>query len=65
MKAQTYAVTYTKATGQIGVIRVKARNEQEAISNAKNLCFTGNDFRHATLTGLPYVKPSELGYAGR
>jgi hypothetical protein len=64
MTTQTYAVTYTNANGKNSVIRVKARNESEAISNAKNLCFTGSNFRHATITGIPYTKPSNLGYQG-
>ena len=49
MKAQTYKVTYTKAIGTTGVLTVKARNEKEALANAKNTCKTGSDFRNPIL----------------
>jgi hypothetical protein len=42
-----YTVTYTKKNGQIGTIEVTARNEKEAIANAKNQHYTGKDFRDA------------------
>lgn len=64
MKATTYQVTYTKAIGTTGTILVKARNEHEAICNAKNCCYTGRDFRNPVVTNQPYVKPSANGFAG-
>ena len=45
MKANTYTVKYVKANGQHGEITVKARNENEAIGNAKNQRYTGKDFK--------------------
>lgn len=41
---KNYTVKYVKANGQNGTITVKARNEKEAISNAKNQRYTGNNF---------------------
>jgi len=61
---KTYNVTYTKAIGTNGVIMVKARNEKEALSNAKNCCFTGSNFRDAVETTQQYIKPSKMGYQG-
>ncbi len=40
-----YKVAYTKAIGGEGIITVKARNENEAVANAKDNCFTGTGFR--------------------
>lgn len=45
MKSKAFNVTYTKAIGGNGTLRVKAHNEDEALKNAKFLCFTGRDFR--------------------
>ena len=47
MKTQRkyYKVSYTKANSHQGTINVKARNEREAIANAKDNCFTGSDFK--------------------
>ena len=42
--ATYYCVNYTKTNGQKSTIEVKARNEKEAIANAKNICYTGSDF---------------------
>ncbi len=40
-----YQLAYTKATGNEGLLNVKARNENEAIANAKDNCFTGSNFK--------------------
>lgn len=61
---KTYNVTYTKAKGLKGIIMVKARNQKEALSNAKNCCFTGSNFRDAVETNKPYIKPSKMGFQG-
>jgi hypothetical protein len=44
-KRKTFNVTYTKKIGGKGVIKVKARNRKEAVSNAKNQRYTGKSFR--------------------
>lgn len=62
--ANTYAVTYTKKTGGIGEIIVRARNEQDALRNAKFLCYTGSNFRNAIITDKEYTKPRKQGYFG-
>lgn len=64
MKSKVFNVTYTKAIGGNGTLQVKARNEAEALKNAKFLCFTGRDFRNAVEAAVPYTKPSRLGFAG-
>ncbi|PUZ21822.1 hypothetical protein DCC81_24860 [Chitinophaga parva] len=64
-KAITFNVTYTTAKGTQGSIIVKARNENEAISNAKNACATGRDFRDAVQSKEPYLTPRKQGFAGR
>ena len=46
MKTNFYQLDYTKQNGQNTQIVVKARNENEAIPNAKNVCYTGKDFRN-------------------
>jgi hypothetical protein len=61
---RTYKVTYTKKIGGENTIIVKAENENQALKNAKNVCFTGSDFRNAVETNELYVKPSKLGYQG-
>lgn len=40
-----YQVAYTSKTGNASLINVKARNEREAIANAKDNCFTGSNFK--------------------
>ena len=40
-----FAVSYFKKTGEWSVLNVKARNEKEAIANAKDNCFTGSHFQ--------------------
>jgi hypothetical protein len=42
---QKFTISYTKANGQQSSFTVKARNENEAIGNAKNICYTGTDFK--------------------
>jgi|GEM_PF-969319 hypothetical protein len=42
---KTFRVTYTKYIGGNGTIIVKAKDEMQAINNAKYLCATGKDFR--------------------
>ena len=59
-----YKVTYTKRVGGIGTILVKAHNEQDALVNAKHLCFTGSDFRNPTLTDEVYIKTRKQGFYG-
>lgn len=39
-----YEISYTKAIGGTGTFNVKARNEAEALSNAEDNCFTGENF---------------------
>ena len=41
----TYKVTYIKKVGGNGAFIVTATNKKEALSNAKDLCFTGKDFK--------------------
>ena len=40
-----YQVSYTKKIGGRGTLNVKARNEKEAIANAKDNCYTGSNFK--------------------
>lgn len=60
-----YEVTYTTKMGLTSSIIVKARNAQESLKNAANLCFTGKDFRNPIETKLPYKKPRIQGIYGR
>ena len=62
--AKTFTVTYTKKIGTTGTILVKARNEKEAIGNAKGLCATGSDFRDAVETKEKYNTPRNQGFQG-
>ena len=62
---KTYNVTYTKKIGGNGAILVKAENETNALRNAKDLCFTGSDFRNAIETNEIYSKPRKQGFFGR
>lgn len=59
-----YQVNYTKSIGTQGTIIVRAENEQQAIRNAKNCCFTGKDFTNPTITTEIYKKPYKQGFAG-
>lgn len=43
---KNFEVTYDKAIGTVGTIIVGANNEKEAINNAKNLRWTGRNFRN-------------------
>jgi len=61
---KTFKVNYTKKTGGIGTILVKAIDTNQALSNAKFLCFTGSDFRNATETDEVYIKPRKQGFMG-
>jgi len=64
-KSNTYIVNYTKRIGGQGTIIVRAHNEEQAIKNAKFLCFTGSDFNNPTLIDDSlYIKPSMQGFAG-
>ena len=46
MKTTKYfEVSYTKAIGGTSTLNAKGRNENEAIANAKDNCFTGSDFK--------------------
>jgi hypothetical protein len=47
-KKYTWIVNYTKFIGGNSQIIVKAKNEKEAISTAKNLRFTGSNFHSPT-----------------
>jgi len=40
-----YQIAYTNAKGNASLLNVKARNEKEAIANAKDNCFTGSNFK--------------------
>lgn len=66
MKASnTYQVSYTKKVGGNGTIIVKAQDEAQALVNAKHLCFTGKDFRDATIVdNTNYTKPINQGFQG-
>jgi len=44
MKANHYQASYTKANNEQSTIIVKARDEKEAITSAKNVCYTGSNF---------------------
>lgn len=60
-----YEVEYTRKVGGTGTIIVRAKNEKMALINAKELCFTGSDFRNANETKKEYAKPRKQGFAGR
>lgn len=62
----TYRVTYTKKVGGDGSIMVKANDEAQALVYAKQLCFTGSEFRDAVkIDDALYCKPRKQGFAGR
>ncbi|MDM1399001.1 hypothetical protein HX049_17855 [Myroides odoratimimus] len=65
MKTKTFKVIYTKKVGGVGSILVKANNEEQALTNAKDLCFTGSDFRNPVETEEEYSKPREQGFQGK
>lgn len=63
--SNTFEVTYTKRVGGNGTIIVKAENAEQALKNAKYLCFTGSDFRDAKEVGEDqYAKPRKQGFHG-
>lgn len=64
IKSAAYSVNYTKANGQQGQIIVKAKSPEQALTNAKFLCFTGSKFNSPTLYTGTYTKPSTQGFAG-
>lgn len=61
---KTYYVNYTKANGKQGRIMVKALDENQAVTNAKNCCYTGIDFCNPVETTDKYTKPSVNGFSG-
>lgn len=62
---KTFKVTYTKRNNENGSLLVRAIDVKQALSNAKDLCFTGSDFRNAIETDEQYSKPRKQGFAGR
>lgn len=62
----TYQVTGTNKQGEDRTIIVKARNENEALGNAKHLWFMGSNFRNPVLVqNKQYSKPRKQGFYGR
>ena len=63
---KTFRVTYTKYIGGNGTIIVKAKDEIQAIANAKYLCATGKNFRELQqIEDSLYTKPRRQGFQGR
>ncbi|WP_304297874.1 hypothetical protein [Capnocytophaga leadbetteri] len=63
---KTFRVTYTKYIGGNGTIIVKAKDETQAIANAKYLCATGKYFREPQqVDDNLYKKPRKQGFQGR
>ena len=63
---KTFRVIYTKYIGGNGTIIVKAKDEMQAINNAKYLCATGKDFREPQqIDDSLYTKPRKQGFHGR
>ena len=63
---KTFRVTYTKYTGGDGTIIVKAKDEIQAVANAKYLCAPGNNFREPKqIDDDLYIKPRKQGFQGR
>ena len=63
---KTFRVTYTKYIGGNGTIIVKAKDEIQAIANAKYLCATGKNFREPQqIDDSLYTKPRRQGFQGR
>lgn len=44
-KKREFKVSYKKAVGGEGLLTIIARNEKEALGNARNTCHTGSDFK--------------------
>ena len=42
---KNYTVKYDRKIGGVGHVNIKARNANEAISNAKNIVATGKNFK--------------------
>ena len=62
---KAFKVTYTKKVGGDGTIIVQAPNEEKAIINANQHCFTGKDFRDAIEVPFEeYTTPSKQGFQG-
>lgn len=62
---KTYEVAYTKKVGGNGTILVRAKDEAQALKNAKYLCFTGSNFRDAKIVSDDlYTKPRNQGFQG-
>ena len=65
-KSKTFRVTYTKYIGGNGTIIVKAKDEIQAITNAKYLCATGKNFRDPQqIDDNLYIKPRKQGFQGK
>ena len=63
---KTFRVAYTKYIGGNGTIIVKAKDEMQAIANAKYLCATGKDFREPQqVDDNLYKKPIKQVFHGR
>ena len=63
---KTFRVTYTKYTGDNGTRIVKAKDEIQAVANAKYLCATGKNFREPQqIDDNLYIKPRKQGFQGR
>ena len=62
---KTFKVEYTKRTGGVGQILVRANNEHNAMTQAPYLCHTGTDFRNAVqIADNLYVRPRLQGFQG-
>ena len=46
---KTYKVNYDKKVGGVGSVLVKAPSPKQALKNAKQLVFTGKNFRNPRL----------------
>lgn len=65
-ESKTFKVTYTKNIGGEGTIIVKAKDEIQAVANAKYLCATGKNFREPQqIDDSLYIKPRKQGFQGR
>ena len=58
-KRKYYQVSYIKNDRSWGVFNVKARNEKEAIANAKDNCYTGRNFK--VINEIPPTKDTIYG----
>jgi hypothetical protein len=62
---KAFKITYTKKIGGQGTIIVKALDAENAIKNAKYLCFTGSDFCNPIEVPIEkYTKPRNQGFQG-